>query len=394
VVKSNFFGLHQNIRSLNKNIDQLKSALIYCRRFPEFIALSETWLKNDEEKNLGMFEIPNYILESQCRKTGNHGGVGIYLRKDIEYVTLDYSVKWAESIWIELPKIKLAGKPMVVGVIYSSMIDRNLDEFVMHLEDILIRISSEHKSVVLTGDFNIDLFKAKLSDSYPRMLLGTGFKNTIQFPTRFTEQNNSLLDHILTNIDDQQIEMTAGIIDLDITDHAMTFLSIEGPIGKVTEGEKSVGKKFDFRNYNKDVLYHELSLVNWADINFSDIEVGYSQFIEKVRSAQDLHLPLVDINPRRKGYETQDWITPDIKQCIKRRYQLYRRCKARPNNENLKVIYRRYRNWLNGETKRKRNDYNRQLLRDAQGDAKKTWISIKKIIGASGNVKSDSGPRN
>jgi hypothetical protein len=366
---------------------------MYFKTMPTFIALSETWLNSNDESRLSKFEVPGYTLESECRTSHGHGGVGIYIRKNIKYKVLQHDVQHAESLWMELPELKVNGDSVVLGVIYSTMIDRDMDDFVLHLEDVLRRIVSTKRVLVLTGDFNIDILKTKLTDQYGQLLLGTGIKNIIKFPTRYSDNNGSILDHILVNIDHPSIEMTAGVIDFDISDHQMTFINVSGLSLNRPQVELETSVKiFDFKNYSKEAMCKDLSEIDWALLDLTDVDKGFEKFVERLRAVQEIHLPLIERKIKHKRNQRQPWITADLKFCIKRRYQLYKRSKARPNNELLRTNYKRYRNWLCSTIKHARNDYNKALLVESKGDPKKTWMNLKKIIGASGDGKGGAPP--
>ena len=93
------------------------------------------------------------------------------------------------------------------------------------LENILYQLNRhKNKHIILVGDLNIDLIKHD-SDTNSQNLVNItsnhGFLQTISRPTRITDHNASLIDHIYTN----QIHNIAssGIITLDISDHLATY---------------------------------------------------------------------------------------------------------------------------------------------------------------------------
>jgi exonuclease III len=389
-VQASFFGLHQNIRSINKNVDQLRAALGFFQQLPSFVALSETWMKTDEEKNLGIFEIKDYILESSCRKTHNHGGVGMYIRKDLKYSVLNYSLKWAESLWIELPGVMIENKHVIVGVLYSSMIGRNLDEFIDSLEATIIKINNTGKKLILTGDFNIDFLITKITDNYSTLLLSTGCKNTVTFPTR--AGTNTLLDHIITNLTDHYTAIKSGVIDFDISDHLMTFISVDDSAHQIVgDVPIATAKLFDFKRYNKEAMCVDLAKTDWLKLDFStNIETGYAALIDAIRIVQNNHLPLVKARnskvSERYAKDSAPWITPGLRKCIKRRYKLYKRYRQRPNCGNLSRLYKTYRNKLCEIIRKARCAYSKKLIAEAHGDSKKIWCTLKNLLGTGGRT--------
>ena len=85
--RSSFSIFHANIRSMNKNFDNLLSLINKPSPHPlSIIGLSETWLKDDS--NLPYFiDSYNFIHKNRQDKLG--GGVALFLHKDLNYIVLD-----------------------------------------------------------------------------------------------------------------------------------------------------------------------------------------------------------------------------------------------------------------------------------------------------------------
>lgn len=56
--KNNVVILHQNIRSLRKNVDVFLADLITSSNLPSIIVLTETWVNSSE---IDFYNIPNYF---------------------------------------------------------------------------------------------------------------------------------------------------------------------------------------------------------------------------------------------------------------------------------------------------------------------------------------------
>lgn len=78
--QSYFNILHLNIRSLQKNFDNLTSLLECLATPPHIIALSETWLKDSTQH---LYNLKGYEAYHTCRANREHGGVSIYICSDI-----------------------------------------------------------------------------------------------------------------------------------------------------------------------------------------------------------------------------------------------------------------------------------------------------------------------
>ena len=88
-------------------------------------------------------------------------------------------------------------------------------------EEFLKQADIDNKQLIITGDLNCNLLEqergtstAKLLDIFDIYLL----KQHIQSPTRITARSQSLIDVMITSIDDNKT-MDSGVIDLGISDH-------------------------------------------------------------------------------------------------------------------------------------------------------------------------------
>ena len=87
----NLFSVyHINIRSLNKNFDELLKFLSIMKNEFDIIAISEMWCSdNNIDINL-LYQIPNYTPIHQIRKTSSKGGgLVLYIHKTITFNALE-----------------------------------------------------------------------------------------------------------------------------------------------------------------------------------------------------------------------------------------------------------------------------------------------------------------
>ncbi len=133
---NNFSLMHVNIRSLYKNVDQLKSCLSQLNKNISVIGLSETWLKDTSCKNY--LDIPGFNLETNKRNERVGGGVALYIVSNLCYThrpDLKSNYKSLESIFVEIiPSGKQ--KNIIVGVIYKPP-NVNLNDFAVSFRTIM-----------------------------------------------------------------------------------------------------------------------------------------------------------------------------------------------------------------------------------------------------------------
>lgn len=152
---SNCFVLsHFNMRSLQKNFDDLADAVYSLNSAPTVIALSETKLKSDPILNVSL---EGYTFLHSPTKS-NAGGVGIYVKKNIgvhmiSCYNLDYDD--CEQLWVELTGIFPNNKPLLVGVIYRHP-KANVNTFRGELEHVLSQIGQHSQRCLMSGDINLN----------------------------------------------------------------------------------------------------------------------------------------------------------------------------------------------------------------------------------------------
>ena len=113
-----------------------------------------------------------------------------------------------------------------------------------HLEPILQKISKEKKECVLMGDFNVDLLKSN-SEFYTN-LSSHFFTPFVLQPTRLKAK--TLIDNIFLN--SLEFQSNSGNVLLEISDHLIQFLILEGFIKERSLPESNIFKR-DFSKFNE-----------------------------------------------------------------------------------------------------------------------------------------------
>ena len=239
---NSFSVSHINARSLNKNFDDFRLLYENCieGKF-QIIGVSETWRIN----NPNLVNMPTYSLELDCRTHGRGGGVGAYIHSSLSYKILNFDVKHAESLWMEI-----AGKKnrIVIGVLYRKP-GTDISEFEISLCNVLCKVKLEKKHFILMGDFNIDTMKSDtISKNFISRMQCLHLNQLISVTTRISNNSASTIDHIYTNI--CSCKIYAGTIIADLSDHFPVFslfehFNIHFPI------VNSIYSR-DFKNYKRD----------------------------------------------------------------------------------------------------------------------------------------------
>ena len=189
--------------------------------------------------------IPNYHLIYDDSLT-SAGGVAIYAKQDIFKIEfrkdLKLEVPKCESIFLEIEVSNESSehvKTLLVGSVYRHPSKSNTTLFTDEFCNTLEKYTNRNIPVVILGDINFDVSKAS-SDSvqhYHNALSSIGCSNIIKIYTRFGRSkkgiSRSILDHIITNIDEDKV--VGGVINYPITDHLPIFIILKKQITPTDE---------------------------------------------------------------------------------------------------------------------------------------------------------------
>ena len=214
-----------NISSLCRNFDDLHTLLSEINLKFDIIGITETRLKKNSIRNINI-HLKGYTIEHTPTEA-NCGGALLYINNTFNYTVRNdlriYQKKETESIFIEI--INTKGKNIIVGCIYRHP-SLNPTEFVdIHIQELLQKMSKEGKTIVLLGDFNIDLLKYdtnKDSTAFLDLMYTNFLLPYVTTPTQVTSHSETLIDNIFSNkiVDD----LISGNIITTISDHYGQFL--------------------------------------------------------------------------------------------------------------------------------------------------------------------------
>ena len=146
-----------------------------------------------------MFLATHLYLISEFKKGG---GVGFYVKDNLVYLTRLNLNRMEEKIFESLfINVKFKNKTITFGCIYRAPCNDIVSNssFLDILNNTLKRIKK--KDCFLLGDFNyniLDCEKPQISDFVDQMF-SNGFAPLINKPTRISQNNTTLLDHIWSN---------------------------------------------------------------------------------------------------------------------------------------------------------------------------------------------------
>jgi hypothetical protein len=240
------------------------------------VALQEVWaVRYPDLANITGFKL---ILNSRSNSRG--GGVGFYIKDNIDFKTLNnlspFLKKEFESITIE---INVYGKKTILSNIYrsptpstntpaSSLFDlflNRLDRLDSHLHN----LSQINSPSFIFLDSNINLLKLpnnQTSQDYLETIHSNGFLQVISKATRIAGDSFSLIDHILCN--NYSTLTKTGTLITDISDHFMNFIC--QPTNPKTKPTPNSMYKRSFSIHNMTNFRNALNKLCWNSIYAAD----------------------------------------------------------------------------------------------------------------------------
>ena len=205
-----------NIRGIGSKVSNLKYMIEHSFKNcePNIVLLSETWLT---DRSLTI-SIPGYIFIHKPRKMKKGGGVGLLIKQNIRYHTVE-KIKFAstefESLFVVLELLN--GDKIVVGSIYRPP-NTNASLYNIEYGNILCSLKKLNaKSIILGMDHNMDLLhcnKHQKTEDFVQINLDHLMFPTITRPTRIT----TLIDNIIISQNCCSSYVSNILID-NISDH-------------------------------------------------------------------------------------------------------------------------------------------------------------------------------
>ena len=373
-----FSIIHENIRSIPKNLDKFINYLMNIELQFSIIGLTETWLK-DHSRDL--YNIDGYSPVHNIRKSRTGGGVSLYIKDNIDFKIredLTMSNDLMETLFIEIDKNTFGkNKNTIVGVVYRPP-DTDIDSFNKSMGELLSKTHTKNNLLYIMGDFNINLINVDKHIG-THDFLDIIYENTlfpaITKPTRVTFNSATLIDNIFIPIEND--ETIQGILYTDISDHFPVFVIDHS---NKCSSEPPVQYKRMFNDKNKSKFISQISSTNWAPVHQSnDAQEAYTIFHNTFTHIFNDCFPS---KPFKLGYKNRKpWIPESIKKCIKKKNKMYWiSINKRAQDPEYQHKYRQYKNELSNILSRLEKEHYNKILSQNKADIKKTWSILKSII--------------
>ena len=363
--------LHQNIRGLLCNFCSLQE-FVSSNQNIDVLTLTETHISS-KENNGDLYKLSGYNFESRERQSGKGGGVGCYVKENVNYIRRkDLENKKLENIVIEI--LINNSKNVLIATHYKPP---NNSKYLCHnfndlFNESLSLYCSESKEVILLGDLNTDYLKKNDNKDVKSIIHQNGFTQIITKPTRITRDTKTLIDIIATNCPANIASST--VIPTSLSDHDAVAC-----VRKINNKKfpKKVTRSRNYRSYDPEKLNEDLRRVDWNPVlscpNVNDA-VNIFNFI--LKSIFDKHAPYVT---KRTKSRPCIWMTEDIKNLMNDRDNILRKAR-KSNSETDWKNYKVLRNRCNIMVRNAKASYTKNLINEKRHNPKDFWKSVKEVF--------------
>ena len=388
--------LHMNIVSLVANFDSVKSLISQAKVTPHFICVTETRLKDKKiDWQSALVNLPDYELHYDNSKT-SAGGVAIYVHESICNFEIKSEMKIdvsdCESLFIEIKFDKnepnresdKAKKSLLVGCVYrhprwatSLFIDRLCEK--------LSTYSDQNIPILILGDLNLNVLDltCNRSKNYVNMLSSIGCKNMVNVPTCFSNTSQTCLDHVVTNIDSENI--VHGVLDDSPTNHLPTYAILKGITDSSVRkrNQKIDNVEWRYIDDKKKQQFLDILAEKFSTIDLDDHpEKILTSLTEKTQEAIEICFPLKTRSNRAKKRSLTPWYDTEIYKDESKQSRLFRRF-IKTKNVDDHNAYKTFRKNLSKKKYKAKRNYFHNLLNEAKNsdDRRATWEIINKAFG-------------
>ena len=364
-----FTLLNHNIRSFNRNID----CLLACfpdENLPSILCLTETRFSINRVGNINNYDGHHTIRNSETPS----GGVSIFTSCRLEAHSVEMLSFCNDTIEVCTVETCIGDLSILIIGIYRPHSD-SIENFNDALSVLLNNNLVKNKFCVLMGDLNICLLREMdANQSFINLMFTNHFLPLISKATRFSpilNESPSLLDHIWLN---KFTPHSAGILDIDITDHLPTFLHLT--MKNSNTNEKT---RIQFRENNptnQSVFKSLLSNYDWASCISTNADIYYDNFATALNSLYCTAFPIKTKYVSAR-HAANTWMTPTLRKLIYAKsdyFKLYKLNMVDVSENN------RYRNKVNSIIRKQKIKYYQTLFLKYKNNMKATWNLINNIL--------------
>ena len=376
IIGSSCSLLNVNVRSLGKNFITFSELV---NEIPtDIIAVTETWHPYNSAVNLKDYH-DIVIKVRKNRKLG--GGVALYIKKSLKF-ELHSEINNLKLETLELIGIKLQTEKNTktsIAVVYKPP-NSNINSTLRDLEKVLKATTNEQ--FILAGDMNIDTSNnSNTTKRYLEKIMEHNmYQKTVAF-TRVTAKTKSILDHVITNIND----LKTIVSHYCVADH-QAVVACWGIKTNKTSNSKNTDKNSNIEqstknNINYPKTVEKIRKTNWekweSENSNCNVEERYSSFENIIKKC----IVTVDKKTKKQKKLKSDkpYITKEIL-VQKTKVEKARKKFLKKNNNENEIEFKTLKKEYDKALRSARNEYFGLKLTRAGKNSKLIWCAINEIL--------------
>jgi hypothetical protein len=185
--------VHQNINRFSGKIIDIE--LFLDKSSVDILCLTETWLKSDKMS----FNVEHYKVASVfSRVSAMGGGCMLLLKNCFKFKERTDLVGLSVERTCEIASVEV--EDFLIVCIYRPPSSSNFSTFLAIMEVLLEKMFLSKRSIVMCGDFNIDILSGSLEkDNFLSLLKCYNIENLFNEPTRITQHSSTCIDNVFIN---------------------------------------------------------------------------------------------------------------------------------------------------------------------------------------------------
>uniref|UniRef100_A0A3P9K1B3 Reverse transcriptase domain-containing protein n=1 Tax=Oryzias latipes TaxID=8090 RepID=A0A3P9K1B3_ORYLA len=239
------------------------------------------------------------------------------------------------------------------------------------LKHLLAKIN--YSELVLAGDLNWDWLNP-VSDEFKSFCDSINLTQLVNLPTRPNLKcldKSTLIDLILTNVPHKFSSL--GVFCNDLSDHCVVAAVRNTKIPKY---KPLIIYKRNLKLFNQQAYHHDLSAVNWKNIDLlPDVELAWTFFETSFMQIVNKHAPLR--RHRVKGRENP-WFSPELADTMHERNMAWA-CARKTGASNDWSVFRQLRNKCSSLIKKAKSEYYLSVTTENLNNPQKFWKVIKSL---------------
>ena len=370
-----------NVRSLlsKGKFDSIKNQILNSHA--HIITLSETWLKKDFDNNLLSITGYDFLRLDRSWKDANNnikkgGGIGIYIKKDLNYNETIFNKNNCSSSNIEIQWVEIRIENMRRILIINTYRPPSGDYKLFNkniFDSFSNSIIKDNTDIFIMGDMNIDMLdksslaKKELEITMNKLCL----RNINKEYTRHSNFKNSCIDLIFSNSD---YIINNRLLDWNVSDHMGIFVSRKK---KKIINNKVKFKGRSYKNYIKEDFQWNIIDENWDKFyKLDDPNDAWNYYKNIIINKIDNTYPVQEfiVNEKR-----DPWISNELLERIIDKNRLLKKARKSSKKEDWDIA-KTSRNIVNKELSNAKKEFLIEEQNRFTNDSKKFWQSISRIL--------------